>query len=155
MARLCRQAPKTIPELGSQMGMDDGALRGTVKKMAAWGVLVEAPQSTARRRIYHFSPAWQKDLSEAIRRHRPLDLLGGQRALFVQSPRPADSRLRDVAWVVEFNGGGHSLLAVADDAATSAASIHAGLEREGVSAELLEVSDRWNPSTRGGEPGPG
>jgi hypothetical protein len=146
LARLCRRSPRTISELCDLMGMEDGALRGTVKQMKDWTVLLEAPGSNSRRRVYHFSSAWDPELAEAVRRHRPLDLLTGQRAVLLDAAPPADAQLDDVSWVLEFDGGERSLLAVADDADGSAASIRRQLQERGLEAARLEVSGHLNPA---------
>jgi len=126
--------------------MEDGALRGTVKQLKDWTLLLEVPGPSVRGQLYQTSPLWDRELAQAVRRHRPIDLSLEQRAVLVNANPPADAPLDDVAWIVEFENGRQSLLALADDADAAASVIETHLQQSGLEASVLRVTGSWNPN---------
>lgn len=130
--------------------MEDGALRSTVKQLKTWTVLYLDRTSTPKRQVYAFSSAWKKDLREAQRHQRPVELLEGQRALLVHGHSKEGPDLLNLAWVVEFERQNRSLLALLDGtSAVSATRLRQSLQEDGAEVDLLQVSARW-PATSSG-----
>lgn len=147
IARLCRSSARTISWLATNLDMEDGALRGTVKQMHEWGVLGPGVDSAPARRTFVLTPSWRPALADATRRAPPQDLLEGDWALLVRHPRASGADPDDLppvaAWIIEFAQQRTALVGLVDGApAGSAAAARTQLHREGASAELLRVRRR-------------
>jgi len=124
VARHCRQQARTVTWLATALGMEDGALRGTVKQMAEWGVLVDGADSSPSRRTFGLHEGWRQDLDEALGAVPPQDLLAGGRAILVEAPGTKGlpkTLPTSAAWLVEFKRQKLALLGLLDSATAAEA----------------------------------